>query len=83
MYYMHVSPTVAHFKSIRFMIRTNDHAPPHIHAVKDNCEAVIEILTGEVVRSRGFSERDLAKIVKEVLANQDFLKEQWDAIHEE
>ena len=80
---MHVSPTVAYFKSIRFMIRTKDHPPPHIHAVKDDHEAVIEILTGEVVRSRGFSERDLARIVKEVLANQDFLKEQWDEIHKE
>ncbi len=83
MYIMHVSPTVARYKSVRFMIRTNDHPPPHVHAVKDDCEAVIEIQTGNVVRSHGFSEKDVARIVKEVLATKDLLQEEWDAIHEE
>ena len=83
MYIMHVSPTVAHYKSVRFMIRTNDHPPAHIHAVKDNSEAVIEIQTGKVVRSHGFSQHDLARIVKEVLATKELLQEEWDAIHEE
>ena len=55
MYTSIVSPTVAYYKSIRFMIRTNDHGPAHIHAIKDDCEAVIEIETGEVVRCHGFS----------------------------
>ena len=56
MYYIHVSPIVAYFKSVRFMIRTKDHPPPHVHAAKDDCEAVIEIQTGNVIRSHGFSE---------------------------
>ena len=83
MYNIHVSPTVAYYKSVRFMIRTNDHPPPHIHAVKDNCEAVIEIQSGKVVRSHGFSQQDVARIVKEVLARQELLQEEWDAIHEQ
>jgi len=64
------------------MIRTNDHPPPHVHAVKDGCEAVIEIQTGEVVRSCGFSTQDLTRISKEVLVIRDLLQEEWDAIHE-
>lgn len=74
MYYMHVSPTVARYKSVRFMIRTNDHPPPHV---------VIEIQTGNVVRSHGFSQRDVVRLVKEVLATKDLLQEEWDAIHEQ
>ena len=83
MYLIHVSPTVASYKSIRFMIRTNDHPPPHVHAVKDDCEAVVEIQTGTVIRSHGFSQKDVARIVKEVLATKDLLQEEWDAIHEQ
>lgn len=83
MYYIHVSPTVARYKSVRFMIRTNDHPPPHVHAVKDDCEAVIEIQTGRVIRSHGFSQQDVARIVREVLATNDLLQEEWNAIHEE
>jgi hypothetical protein len=83
MHNMHVSPTVAHYKSIRFMIRTNDHPPPHVHAIKDDCEAVVEIQTGKVIRSRGFSAQDLTRISIEILTTRDLLQEEWDAIHEE
>lgn len=83
MHNVHVSPTVAHYKSVRFMIRTNDHPPPHVHAVKDDCEAVVEIQTGNVIRSRGFSAQDLTRISKVILATRDLLQEEWDAIHEE
>jgi hypothetical protein len=83
MHNMHVSPTVAHYKSVRFMIRTNDHPPPHVHAIKDDCEAVIEIQTGNVVLSHGFSAQDVTRLSKEVLATRDLLQEEWDAIHEE
>jgi hypothetical protein len=83
MYKIHVSPTVAYFKSVRFMIRTNDHPPPHIHALKDDCEAVVEIQTGKVVRYQGFGLQDVTRIAKEVLATKEYLQEEWDAIHEE
>jgi hypothetical protein len=83
MHNIHVSPTVAYYKSIRFMIRTNDHPPPHVHAIKDDCEAVIEIRTGNVVRSYGFSQQDVARIAKEVLATKDLLLEEWDVIHDQ
>jgi hypothetical protein len=78
-----VSPTVARFKSVRFVIRTNDHPPPHIHAIKGDCEVVVEIRTGRVIRAHGFSERDIARIVNEVSATKDLLQEEWDAIHEQ
>jgi len=78
-----MSPTVATYKTIRFMIRTNDHPPPHIHAVKGDCEAMIEIQTGRVIRSYGFSQPDLVQIAKEVLSTKGLLQEEWNAIHEE
>ncbi|MBI4402983.1 MAG: DUF4160 domain-containing protein [Deltaproteobacteria bacterium] len=65
------------------MIRTNDHPPPHVHAMKGNCSAVIEILTGRVVRSHGFSRKDVGQIGKAVLSMKSFLLEEWNAIHEE
>lgn len=82
MYSMHVG-TVIRYRSIRIMIRTNDHPPPHVHAIGGDAQAKIEIEGAVVVESVGFSRRDIERLRAEILKESEFLLEKWREIHEE
>jgi hypothetical protein len=54
--------TVLWFKSVRFVIRPkekNHLHRPHFHAVKDDCDVSIDLMTFEVLGVEGFSEKDV------------------------
>jgi hypothetical protein len=76
-------PTVLRFESIRIMIRTDDHMPPHVHAVGPGAEAKILIGSQAVYWSWGFSARAIREICAVIAANNDLLMEKWDEIHGE
>jgi uncharacterized protein (DUF885 family) len=78
---LYVLGTIIRYKAIRFMIRTNDHRPPHIHACGMGCEAKIEIETLRIDWNRGFSKSALSEIIEKVQENQDLLLEAWNEIH--
>jgi len=65
------------------MIYTKDHAPAHVHAISPKGEAKIEIETLECFYLRGFSERDLNRIIKFLSENerQEKLMEVWNEYH--
>ena len=71
------------FRSARFMIRTKDHRPPHVHVIRGDCEAKLEIENGEIIWSEGFSRNDLRRITEVVVARKVLLLEAWDEIHKE
>ena len=74
---------VIRYKNISITIRSDDHEPPHIHAIGPGAEAKIEILTGTVVWSYGFSRKALDEILQLVLSRQFELMEKWYEIHGE
>lgn len=75
-------PTVFWFKNIRFMIYTNDHGQPHVHAVGKIGEAKVRIKDGKVLEAHGFSFRLLRLISIQVLERKDELLEFWKEYHE-
>ncbi len=74
--------TVVVYRNVRIVVRTNDHDPPHIHAIRGDAEAKIEIVSREIHYSSGFSKRDLERIVDFLASQEELLLEAWDAIHE-
>ena len=69
------------FRSIKFVIRTRDHLPPHVHVIRGAAEVKIEILTRRVIRSRGFGPSDLKRISEFVASREQLLMEAWNEIH--
>ena len=73
--------TVFIFRSVKFVIRTNDHNPPHVHIIRGDCEAKIEIKGRRIIRSMGYSSNDIKRIVKFMEEREDLLLEAWYEIH--
>lgn len=75
--------TVVIFRDVKIIIRTNDHYPPHVHILRGDAKAKIEILSRKICASRGFSRNDLRRIVEFLAQNEELLMEAWNEIHEE
>ncbi len=75
--------TIFIFRSAQFVIRTKDHSPPHVHVIRGDCEAKLEIEGGKIILSEGFSRSDLRRIVEVVLERSVLLLEAWNEIHKE
>ena len=56
--------TVAIYRNIKVMIHTKDHRPPHVHAIGPDTEAVFNLETMELMRSRGFDSKAVTRIRK-------------------
>lgn len=76
MYYIYM-PVVMRVGRIRFVIYPKDHRPAHVHVFAAGAEAKIEILTGTVVRSRGFTLAALKQIQAAVVSNSGLILEAW------
>ncbi len=74
-------PTIYIFRNIRIVIFTNDHGPPHIHAISPDGEAKIKLDNLECYFLRGFTEKDLKRITGFLKNKQEYLIEVWDEIH--
>jgi hypothetical protein len=76
-------PTVMTIKSVKFCIYFDDHGTPHCHVIKNECEAKIELESGECVAVSGFSKRDVNELSKLVLENKATLMAAWEEYNEE
>ncbi len=59
-------PTIAIVVGVRIVIYPKDHLPPHLHAILAECEAMISIVTGDVLE--GSLPRAKLKAVQKWLA---------------
>lgn len=62
------------------MIYSNDHNPPHVHAVSPGGCAKIKLITLECYYSRGYSRKDLKLIINFISEKRDLLMEAWHEI---
>ena len=69
-------PTVGRFNGIRFVIRTLDHEPPHVHAFVGEFDASIEIWTGRIIAGKLPSTAS-SDAVAWVIANSEMLYNAW------
>jgi len=82
MYIIHVG-TVAIYKNVRIVIHTRDHAPPHVHAIAPDAEAVFNLNTMELIRVDGFDSKSVKQIKTFIEGRKDELLEAWYEIHKE
>lgn len=73
--------TVAVYKNIRIVIHTRDHSPPHVHAIGPDAEAVINLITMEVIQVNGFDARSVKQIQQFIWVRKAMLLEAWNEIH--
>ena len=75
--------TIAKFRNIRIVVYSKDHAPPHIHAIAPDAEAVFNLNDLTLIRSNGFSGRAIEVIREFITLRQIDLLEAWNEIHGE
>ena len=74
--------TVLRDSGFRIVIFANDHKPAHVHAVKDNGQAKINIAAGvDLVSAYGLEKTEVRKAVAIVEQNRELLLERWSEIH--
>ena len=74
--------TVVTFKSIRFIINSNDHAPPHVHVVHTDAKVRVNLETFEPMDDTGFSASALREIIEKVKEHEEELLDEWRRFHE-
>lgn len=75
--------TIFRYRDVKIIIRTRDHAPPHVHVIRGDAEAKIKITSREVLYSVGFSRNDLRRIADFLASQEELLMEAWNEIHQE
>jgi hypothetical protein len=76
--------TVHHAFGFRFVIFTDDHAPPHVHIFGHGGEAKIDLAAegGAVISwERGISRADFRRILAETRENHALLLDAWRKLH--
>jgi hypothetical protein len=82
---MHI-PTVIKTGTLDFRINTkekNHRGRPHCHIVGAGAECSVDLVSFEVLASKGFSKTAVSRIVEEVKKYQVDLLEVWNEIHGE
>ena len=78
-------PAVLVIFGLRVVIYPNDHRPAHVHVIGNGCEAVFELNCPkgppDLRENYGFSQKELKKILKELIANLATLCVDWRRIH--
>lgn len=74
-------PTVYETKNLRIVIHTDDHDPPHVHVIGPDAEAKITIADLNCYFNKGFSSRDIKRIISYLKQRQAQLQEKWDEIY--
>jgi uncharacterized protein DUF4160 len=73
-------PTVLRLGPYRFFFYAGDrHEPPHVHVERDDCEAKFWLAPGRFRRNKGFTKKELRRIMELIERNQDMLMERWEA----
>ena len=78
-------PTVLRQDGYEIRIYINDHTPSHVHVIKADVAAIINLgdenVTPKIDENFGLKKNDLKKALRIVENNQNFLLEQWRQIH--
>jgi Domain of unknown function (DUF4160) len=78
-------PTVLRQDGYEIRIYINDHVPSHVHIVKADVAAIINLgdenTAPEIDENFRMKKGDLKKALRIVEDNQEFLLEQWRQIH--
>jgi hypothetical protein len=79
-------PTVLTIRNIRVAIYSNDHPPPHVHAIgRDGARAKFTLNCPDgpvvLVEQVGFRSKDIAEIGQAVAAELSAICAAWEAIH--
>lgn len=78
-------PTVLSIFGLRVVIYPNDHRPAHVHVQGNGCEAVFNLHcpkgSPELRENYGFSQKELGKILDDLLENLEMLCAAWRKIH--
>ncbi len=71
-------PTVLHSGPYRFFFYASDSGEPaHVHVQRDRRRAKLWMVPVEIEWNRGFSDREMGRIMRVVKANQDVLLRSW------
>ncbi len=75
-------PVVYRQDGFRFIMRFNDHRPPHVHVENSDGEIVVKLESFEVAtKKKSMKPGDVARAVEIVVERQDYLTEEWRKIH--
>jgi hypothetical protein len=78
-------PTVHRAHGLRFVIFTNDHEPAHVHAIRGDGEAKIDLRAGgeppRLIWVRGLSNAEVRRAMVEITRERDRLLDAWMRIH--
>ncbi len=78
--------TVLRRRGFRFMIRLNDHRPPHVHAIKDRGQTKI-LLGSKTERpeiwKNWMADKDARTALEIVAQEQEYFLGEWEKIHGE
>ena len=70
-------PTIFIFFGFRFMFYSNDHAPIHVHILKDGHEAKYNVDPVELVFYHGFKKHYILLIESVFEENRDIVIDRW------
>ena len=76
-------PTALEMNGFRIVIYTNDHAPAHVPAVRDDCEAKINVSSERValVSAFGLKKSEIKRAVRIVSENRELRLQKWIETH--
>jgi hypothetical protein len=73
--------TVVSFRGIKFRVNPRDHNPPHVHVVGRGGEAIVNLLTLEIMEISGFTKAD-RKVIEKIMQDFQFeLMAEWERYH--
>ncbi len=70
-------PTIFIFFGFRFMFYSNDHAPIHVHILKDGHEAKYNVDPVELVFNHGFKKHYILLIESVLEENREIVIDRW------
>lgn len=74
-------PTIFVAEGFRFVIHTKDHRPPHVHAMKDGGDAMIDFVSITLLQVAGLGKADAAAALRIVCDHQQELMDAWRRLY--
>ncbi len=75
-------PTVDSSGPHQIVIHTRDHPPAHVHVLRDDCEAIVELSSPARVRKNwGFPDQEIRRVLDHVEVRMAFYQSEWRRIH--
>lgn len=76
-----MSPTVLRVDGFRIHIPTFDHEPPHVHAVGDGVEVVVNLLPLTIRDAGHLPDHRCRRLLRALEAHQFALLQAWRQVH--